>query len=328
MRMAVTVVVAALALARVPGAQSAPEATSLAGRPLYAPAVPEAARARLEAQLAGARADLARNPTSADALIWVGRRAAYLGRFQEAIRTFSDGIGRHPNDARFYRHRGHRYITVRELRRAIADLEKAASLSAGEPDQIEPDGQPNARNVPTSSLHSNTWYHLALARYLTGDYAGAAEGWRRARAALDNPDNLVAASHWLYLSLRRAGRDAEAAAVLTPIRQDLDVIENGSYLQLLLMYKGVRTPDDVVRAAGEGAGGSAVRYGVGAFHFVEGRRAEATAIWTAILKGADWPSFGFVAAEAEMTRQGARPILRAGAGLLSGVGVSDGPGGW
>jgi tetratricopeptide (TPR) repeat protein len=282
--------------------QAASEAISLSGRPLFAPPVADAARARMEAQLADARADLARDPASAEALIWVGRRTAYLGRFQEAIRVFTDGIERHPDDARFYRHRGHRYITVRDFKRAIADLEQAAALISGKPDQIEPDGQPNARDVPTSSLHSNIWYHLALARYLTGDFAAAAAGWRRARAALDNPDNLVAASNWLYLSLRRAGRAADAKAVLAPIRADLDVIENGSYLQLLLLYKGERPADDLLRAAADGAGGSAVRYGVGAWHEVEGRRADAAAIWMRILDGADWPSFGFVAAEAEMAR--------------------------
>jgi hypothetical protein len=42
-----------------------------------------------------------------------------------------------------------------------------------------------------------------------------------------------------------------------------------------------------------------VRYGVGAWHFVNGRRAEANKIWDAILTGPDWPSFGFIAAEAE-----------------------------
>jgi tetratricopeptide (TPR) repeat protein len=303
-RVAVAVIVLAVGLVCLPlraqPIQAAPEATSLSGQPLFAPPVPDAARARMEAQLEEARTGLARDPGGAGALIWVGRRTAYLGRFREAIRLFSEGIAKHPNDARFYRHRGHRYLTVRDLPRAIADFEKAASLVAGQPDRIEPDGQPNARNVPTSSLQSNIWYHLALARYLTGDFAAAADGWRRARDVLDNPDNLVAASHWLYLSLRRAGRDADANAVLAPIRADLDVIENGSYLQLLLLYRGERTADQLLRDAGEGASGSAVRYGVGAWHLVEGRRDEAAAVWKAILTGTDWPSFGFLAAEAEL----------------------------
>lgn len=242
-------------------------------------------------------------PEDADALIWLGRRTAYLGRYQEAITIFTDGIARHPEDARMYRHRGHRYLTTRQLDRAIADLERAAALLDGTPDQVEPDGQPNARNIPTSTLHSNTWYHLGLARYLKADFAGAADAWRRARGAADNPDNLVAASHWLYLSLRRAGRPAaEYDAVLTPIRADLDVIENGSYHSLLRLYQGELQDDAVLDALPAGASGSAVRYGVGAWHLVNGREAEARRIWQDIVAGPDWASFGFLAAEAELAR--------------------------
>jgi len=230
----------------------------------------------------------------------MGRRAAYLGRYREAIAIFTDGITRHPGDARMYRHRGHRHLTVREIDRGIADLEKAAALIAGRSDQVEPDGQPNARNIPTSTLHSNTYYHLALGYYLKGDFDRAAETWIKARDVVRNADNLVAASHWLYLSLRRAGRTADAAAVLTPILPVLEVIENGSYHQLLLMYKGEKTPEDVLKAAPEGSGGSAMRYGVSAWHLINGRRRDAESLWASILSGEDWPSFGYLAAEAEV----------------------------
>ncbi len=275
------------------------DVTSLLGTPL-APLVPEPATAAvLEAKLADARAAWERDRDDADAIVWLGRRTAYLGRYREAIEIFSDGIARHPADARMYRHRGHRYLTVREIGKAIADLGKAADLIAGQPDEIEPDGLPNARNVPTGTLHSNVYYHLALGQYLQANFAAAAENWARARDAAANADNLVASSHWLYLSLRRAGRDGEAAAVLEPITADLDVIENGDYHQLLLMYKGERTPESVLATAGEDAGGSAARYGVGAWHFINGRRDAAAALWASILEGPDWPSFGYLAAEAE-----------------------------
>jgi tetratricopeptide (TPR) repeat protein len=274
--------------------------TSLLGKPLTAPPIAPEAQARMEAQLATARLDWEKNPADPDALIWMGRRAAYLGRYREAIAIFTDGISRHPADARMYRHRGHRYLTVREIDRGIADFEKAAALIAGQPDQVEPDGMPNARNIPTSTLHSNTYYHLALGYYLKGDFGRAADTWMKARDVVRNADNLVAASHWLYLSLRRAGRMAEANAILTPILPSLEVIENGSYHQLLLMYKGERTPEEVLKAAGEGSGGSAMRYGVSAWYLINGRRREAESLWASILSGEDWPSFGYLAAEAEV----------------------------
>jgi len=274
--------------------------TSLLGKPLTAPAIAPEAQARMEAQLATARLDWEKNPADPDALIWMGRRAAYLGRYREAIAIFTDGISRHPADARMYRHRGHRYLTVREIDRGIADFEKAAALIAGQPDQVEPDGIPNARNIPTSSLHSNTYYHLALGYYVKGDFGRAADTWMKARDVVRNADNLVATSHWLYLSLRRADRTAEADAVLAPVTTNLDVIENGSYHQLLLMYKGEKTPEDVLKAAPEGSGGSAMRYGVSAWYLINGKRRDAESLWAAILSGEDWPSFGYLAAEAEV----------------------------
>ncbi len=73
----------------------------------------DAPPAPMEAAQAAALADWERNPDDADALIWAGRRTAYIGRYREAIGIFSEGIARHPDDARMYRHRGHRYLTVR-----------------------------------------------------------------------------------------------------------------------------------------------------------------------------------------------------------------------
>lgn len=278
-----------------------PEARSLANqRPLTAPALSADARARMEAQLAEAKAAFEKTPDDADVHIWYGRRTAYLGRFREAIAIFTDGIAKHPADARFYRHRGHRYLTVREIDRAIADFDKAVELTRGQPDQTEPDGQPNAKNIPTSSLQSNIWYHLALARYLKRDFAGAATAWTRARDVLKNDDNLVATSAWLYVSLRRAGRTAEAADVLKPVTATLNVIENGSYLSLLLLHKGEKTEADIVGSAGEGSAGSAVRYGVSLWHLLNGRESRAREMWQSISQAPDWPSFGVLAAEAEL----------------------------
>src|SRR5262249_1184270 len=111
-----------LASSRV-AAQAKPEATSLAGKPPVPIPLPN--RAKLEADLAQAEKDLAAKPGDADAMIWVGRRLGYLWRYQDAIAMFSKGIQAHPNDARMYRHRGHRYITTRQFDKAIADFDKA-----------------------------------------------------------------------------------------------------------------------------------------------------------------------------------------------------------
>lgn len=278
------------------------EATSLLGVPLVSPSPPEEARVKLEADLAAARTAQAQAPDDADARIWVGRRLAYLGRYREAIDVFSQGAVRFPSDARFLRHRGHRYITVREFDRAIADLERVRALADGAPDQIEPDGQPNARNIPLTTLQSNIRYHLALAYYMKGDFEKAAVVWQEARDSVKNADNLVSTTHWLYLTLRRLGRTADAKRALEAVGPGLEVIENTSYYSLCQLYRGERTVTAVQEAAGKGSSGAAVIYGVSAWHAINGRRAEAETLWRQLVSGADWAPFGVIAAEAELAR--------------------------
>jgi tetratricopeptide (TPR) repeat protein len=261
----------------------------------------------MEQQLAAARTAWQRTPDNADSIIWYGRRTAYLGRFNDAIGIFTDGITKHASDARMYRHRGHRYLSTRKLDLAIRDFEKAASLVRGKRDEVEPDGQPNARNIPTSTLQSNIWYHLGLGYYLSGDFPNALRAYREDLKVATNPDMQVAVSHWLYMTLRRLGRDAEAAKVLEPITKEMEILENGSYHRLLLLYKGELKPTDLLSSFG--ADGNlediTTAYGVGNWHLYNGRRAEAEAIFTRILAArSQWASFGYLSAEAEIKRMG------------------------
>ena len=102
---------------------------------------------------------------NADNIIWLGRRIAYLGDYKKAIEIFSEGITKHPDDARIYRHRGHRYISTRQFDLAISDYLKAVELIDGQENEIEPDGIPNKYNTPTSTLHGNisvSYTHLTL----------------------------------------------------------------------------------------------------------------------------------------------------------------------
>lgn len=277
------------------------EAVSLLGDTLRRPALAPDAQRRLDAQLDSARAALAAAPRDVDAQIWVARRLGYVGRYREAVDALTRSIAAHPDDPRLYRHRGHRYLTLRDLPRAAADLERAAELVRGRRDEVEPDGQPNARGIPVGTLQSNIWYHLALARYLQGDDARALAAARAGLAVSDVPDRLVSQTYWLYLALRRSGRDAEARAALAPIRRDLPVIENQSYHRLLLLYGGA-LPADSLLGTLDSPSDLAAAYGVAAWHALEGRAAEAAAVRQRILASGQWASFGYLAAEADEAR--------------------------
>ena len=279
------------------------EAVSLLGDSLERPRLDSAAQRRMEEQLAEARDAAAARPDDPEALIWVGRRLGYLSRFNEAIGVFSDGIKRWPNDARFYRHRGHRYISIRKLDAAIADLEKASQLIAGKPDEVEPDGQPNARNIPIGSLQSNIWYHLALAYYLKGDWNNAIRTSRAGIAVSTNPDRLVSQTHWLYMALRRAGKAQEAAAALGPIRDDFDIIENGSYYRLVRLYKtGIPATvvDSILGAGVVNPSDASFAYGVANWVLYNGDTTRAVRAFNQLMSGGSWASFGFIAAEADV----------------------------
>ncbi len=164
--------------------------------------------------------------------------------------------------------------------------------------------------MPTSTLQFNVWYHLGLARYLTGDFEKSLEAYRECRKVSTNPDMLVATTHWLYMTLRRLGRDAEAAAALEPIREGIDVIENGDYHRLVRMYQGKTSPEELLSEAADSANPVAfatVGYGVGNWHLSGGRREEAVALFRRVLAGGSWASFGYIAAEAELARSGIAP---------------------
>lgn len=277
-----------------------PEATSLAGRPLHQPD-PLPNREWLERSLAVAES--ANDPTTVEAIITRGRRQAYLWRYRDAIATFTEGIARYPDDARLYRHRGHRYITTRQFAKAQADLEKAASLIAGRPDQVEPDGQPNPAGLPRTTLHFNVWYHLGLVHFLQGHFPQALEAYTQCLAVSKNDDALVATSDWLWMTLTRLGRKDEAARVLARIRPKMDILENASYHRRLLMYKGALRPETLLDTATADDTTIATQgFGVAHYHLVTGQPARARALFERIVAGAGWNAFGYIAAEAELAR--------------------------
>ncbi len=280
------------------------EAVSLLGAPLVPPPIAsEETRQRLEANLAAAQAAYDQAPQEADSIIWLGRRQAYLGRYRQAIETFTRGIALHPDDARLYRHRGHRYITVRQFDDAIRDLDRAAQLVRGTPDEVEPDGAPNASNIPTSTLQSNIFYHLALAHYLKGDFDAALPVWQEAMTVSDNDDMRVATSDWLYMTYRRLGRTDEAAAVLEPIHADMRILENEAYHRRLLMYRGELAPDSLLNVQTADAVQLATYgYGVANWYFYNGDTAKADDLFDRILEQPNWAAFAYIAAEAEKAR--------------------------
>ena len=176
------------------------ETITLLGDTLVSPDIKEG---KSFEQFKSAQINYFENKNSPEALIWYGRRVAYLGYYKEAITIFTLGIKNFPNDARFYRHRGHRYISTRQYDNAISDFKKALVLIDGAQDQIEPDGLPNKQNIPLTTLHGNIWYHLGLAYYLKNDMNNASLAFNDRSVTHKYDDNIVSSAHWLYMIYKR-----------------------------------------------------------------------------------------------------------------------------
>jgi len=287
--------------------EGGPEVTSLIGVPLFRGLLSDQRRAQLQDNLDAAVADYQAAPGSEDAIIWYGRRLAYLSRYHDAIEVYSRGLELHPDSFKLLRHRGHRYISTRQLDAAVADFERAATLVEGHAVEIEPDGAPNALGIPLSNIHFNIWYHLGLAYYLQGDFEAARDAYVECLKYSDNNDLLVATSDWLYMSYRRLGDASAAAAVLEAITPDMEIIENESYRRRLLMYQGRLAPEELLDIGAEAGPDIAVDiatqgYGVGNWYLVNGDPEAAREVFERILEGASWAAFGYIAAEAELAR--------------------------
>ena len=280
------------------------ECFSLFGVPLYSqplrPEVYDVQKGLYEKALRGWE----EKPEDADAIIWLGRRTAYLGRLREAASIFSEGARLYPEDSRMPRHRGHRFISLRLTELGIEDLERAAQLEAGKPDAIEPDGLPNTRGIPVSSLQFNIYYHLGLGYYLIGDLEAALGAYKQCMAVSEIPDKVVATAHWQYMTLRMIGRDDEAAEVLKRITPGMDIIENHDYYGLLLMYKEETTANLLLQQV-RSRGALAIAtsgYGIGNWYMYNGDDRKAAEVWREVIATGNWPSFGYIAAEADMKR--------------------------
>jgi tetratricopeptide (TPR) repeat protein len=255
---------------------------------------------KMLAQYEKAKQDFEQAPNKVDNVIWYGRRTAYLGRYAEAIQIYTQGIKQFPQEPRLYRHRGHRYISLRKYELAIDDLSKAGELIAGTENEIEQDGMPNAMNIPVSTLHGNIWYHLGLAYYLKHDYENSYMAYQKCLEASEMPDNVVSATHWLYMIQRRLGNTELAEQILAPIESGTDIVENTDYYNLCRFYKGLIPMDSLGIDNPDSPSSDALKYGVANWYFYNGNKNQAKVALEQIVGGKAWTSFGYIAAESDL----------------------------
>jgi Flp pilus assembly protein TadD len=230
--------------------------------------------------VARAQQALAADPRNVDRIIDLGLAQSGARQYREAIQTFTRGLAIAPNNAVLYRWRGHRYLSVRELDRATNDLTHGASLD--------------------STIYG-IWYHLGIVRYVRGDFTGAAAAFARAQSRAPDAGELAGSTDWLWMSLSRAGRKAEAQAMLDRHSDSLPV--TNAYARRLELYRGQIGPDQVLTPADtEDIQVATLSYGLGNWYLVRGDTANARTWFERSVRSGGWPAFGFIVSEAELRR--------------------------
>jgi tetratricopeptide (TPR) repeat protein len=230
--------------------------------------------------VARAEAALAADPRNVDKVIALGMAQSGARQFREAIETFTRGLAIAPNSAMLHRWRGHRYLSVREFERARADLTRGSVLD--------------------STIYGN-WYHLGIVRYVTGDFAGAADAFMHALPKAPDAGELSASTDWLWMSLARAGRGVEGKALL--VRRPDTLVTTNAYAARLKLYRGEIGPDQVITPADTSdVAVATLTYGIGNWYLVRGDAARAKEYFERSIRSGGWPAFGFIAAEADLRR--------------------------
>ena len=259
-----------------------PEIISLLGKKHFAQPAEGEALVQLKKDLVEAWRTLQDKPDDPENIILYGRRLAYLWRYHEAIDVFSGGIKNFPDFSMLYRHRGHRYISIRKFDKAVLDLSRAAEL--------------NPRDF-------DIWYHLGLSHFLNGDFEKALSAYESCLDVSEDDESKVAVSHWLYMTLRRLERLDDAVKVLNNIIEGMDIEENRSYYDLLNFYKGKKSEEDIfnIKDASD-LELATIGYGIGCWYLYNGDEATAKTYFERIVETKYWPAFGFIAAETELFR--------------------------
>jgi CubicO group peptidase (beta-lactamase class C family)/tetratricopeptide (TPR) repeat protein len=239
--------------------------------------------------IARAQVELAADPRNVERIIQLGVAQSGVRQFREAIQTFTRGLAIAPNDPMLYRWRGHRYLSVRELDSAMADLTRGFRLD---------------------STNYGVLYHLGIVRFARADFAGATDAFARAQRRAPEAGELAGSTDWLWMSLMRAGRAAEAQAMLA--RHPDSLPATNAYARRLKLYRGEIGPDSVFTPSDTAdIQVATLSYGLGNWYLVHGDSTRARAWFERSVRSGGWPAFGFIVSEAELRRmrEGARAAL-------------------
>ncbi len=232
--------------------------------------------------IARARTALDADPRNVQRVIALGVAQSGARQFREAIETFTRGLAIAPNDAMLYRWRGHRYISVREFGKAQSDL---------------------TRGLRLDSTNYGILFHLGVLRFIQGDFNAASALFTKAQPRAPDGGELAGSTDWLWMSLSRAGRAADAKTMLARKLDTLPTTPGYAYVSRLKLYRGALTPETLFSPADTAdVQVATLSYGLGNWYLAQGDSAKAKAAFQRAVKSGGWPGFGFIVSEVELAR--------------------------
>jgi tetratricopeptide (TPR) repeat protein len=215
-------------------------------------------------------------------IIALGVAQSGARQFREAVATFTRGLRVAPDDPMLYRWRGHRYLSVREYDKALADLTRGYALD---------------------STNYGILFHLGVLRYLRGEFAESARLFSMAQPRAPDGGERAGSTDWLWLALSRAGRGAEARAMLARRPDSLPTPPGYAYVSRLKLYRGELTPQTLFTPGDTvDVQIATLSYGLGTWYLVRGDTVRARAAYERAVASGGWPGFGFMASEVELAR--------------------------
>jgi hypothetical protein len=134
-----------------------------------------------------------------------------------------------------------------------------------------------------------------------GNFADATASFARAQPIAPDAGELAGSTDWLWMSLSRAGRAADAQAMLDR-RPDSKPVTN-AYTRRLQLYRGEIGPEAVLTAADtDDVQVATLAYGLGNWYLVRGDTAQARRWFERSIQSGGWPGFGFIVSEVELRR--------------------------
>ena len=228
-------------------------------------------------------AKLDENPYDGDLWMERGLALSRQGLHREAVESYSKALTIDPFKGIYYRHRGHRFLSCHRFEDACADFTMASRL------------------IPENW---DVWYHLGLSWFLVRDYKMALVCYRRCLELTDSEDKFIAITDWLWITFKRLGIDEEAHLLLESINEGMDPGENIAYFNRLLMYKGLRTPEDLVEEGGSAVNIITMGFGLANYYQTIGEKQKAKDLLKEVVRQGDenslYYAFGYLAAMVDL----------------------------